>query len=133
MAEELYEDLEAMVPYYRLLEEGATVTLVGPEAKAYESKRLSGQSGRCGKRCERSGFGAVVVPGGFAPDRLRRYPAVLDLVPGVSGKERRHRGYLPCGVGANLGPCGKGQARTCVAAIKDDLINAGTDMWTKRS
>ncbi|MDI9547966.1 MAG: type 1 glutamine amidotransferase domain-containing protein [Chloroflexota bacterium] len=128
LAEELYEDLELWYPYYRLLEEGATVTLVGPEAKAYESKHgYPAKADVAASDVSAADFDAVVVPGGFAPDRLRRYPAVLDLVRGVSEKNGVigaicHAAWVP--ISAHVV---KGKRATCVAAIKDDLINAGAD------
>ncbi len=70
-------------------------------------------------------FDGIVVPGGFAPDRLRRYPAVLDLVRGISDKGGVvaaicHAAWVPISAGIM-----KGKRATCVSAIKDDLINAG--------
>jgi len=126
LAEDLYEDPELWYPYYRLLEEGAAVTIVGPEAKVYESKH--GYPARATVAAQQTGaddFDAVIVPGGFAPDRLRRHTAILDLVRGVL-----HKGGV---VGAIChGPwvlisagVVKGKRATCVSAIKDDLINAG--------
>jgi protease I len=66
-----------------------------------------------------------VVPGGFAPDRLRRYPAVLNLVRGIFEKggvvaSICHGAWVLISAGII-----KGKRATCVSAIKDDLINAG--------
>jgi protease I len=70
-------------------------------------------------------FDAVIVPGGYAPDKLRRYPAVLDLVRGVFEQGRVvamicHAAWVPISAGIL-----KGRTATCVPTIKDDLINAG--------
>jgi protease I len=67
----------------------------------------------------------VVVPGGFAPDRLRRYKGVLDLVRGVYEKGGVvaaicHGPWVTISAGIM-----KGKRATCVSAIKDDVINAG--------
>jgi len=72
-----------------------------------------------------SEFDAVVIPGGYAPDKLRRYPAVLALVKGVYDKGGVvaaicHAGWVPISAGIM-----KGKRATCVSAIKDDLVNAG--------
>lgn len=126
LAEDMYEDLELWYPYYRLLEEGAEVTLVGPEAKTYESKYgYPAKAERAAAEVRVEDVDAVVVPGGFAPDRLRRYPAVLDLVRGVFEKGGVvamicHAAWVPISAGIL-----KGKRATCVSAIKDDLINAG--------
>jgi len=66
-----------------------------------------------------------VVPGGFAPDRLRRYPAILSIVRGVFEKGGLvssicHGSWVLISAGIM-----KGKRATCVSAIKDDLINAG--------
>ncbi len=126
LAEDMYEDPELWYPYYRLLEEGAEVILVGPEAKTYESKHgYPAKADKAAADVRVEDVDAVVVPGGFAPDRLRRYPAVLDLVRGVSERGGVvamicHAAWVPISAGIV-----KGKRATCVSAIKDDLINAG--------
>lgn len=126
LAEDLYEDPELWYPYYRLLEAGAEVRIIGPEAKVYESMHgypVEAEASASGVSAE--DFDAVVVPGGYAPDRLRRYPAVLNLLRGIYEKGGVvaaicHGGWVPISAGIM-----KGKRATCVSAIKDDLINAG--------
>ena len=126
LVENMYEDPELWYPYYRLLEAGAEVRIVGPEAKVYESKH--GYPARADVRASEVGaeeFDAVVVPGGYAPDLLRRQQAVLDLVRGIWEKGGVvaaicHAAWVPISAGIM-----KGRRATCVSAIKDDLINAG--------
>ena len=126
LAEDMYEDLELWYPYYRLLEEGAEVRIVGPEAQVYKSKYgYPVKAGVAASAVSAADFDAVVIPGGFAPDRLRRYPAVLDLVRGVFDKGGLvaaicHAAWVPISAGIM-----RGKNATCVSAIKDDLINAG--------
>ncbi|HHX65222.1 MAG TPA: type 1 glutamine amidotransferase [Chloroflexi bacterium] len=126
LVEEVYEDLELWYPYYRLLEEGASVRLVGPEVKTYQSKYgYPAPAEVAAADVTADDFDGVVIPGGFAPDRLRRYPAVLDLVRGVFEKGGLvaaicHAGWVPISAGIL-----KGKQATCVAAIKDDMVNAG--------
>jgi len=67
----------------------------------------------------------VVVPGGYAPDLMRRYPAMVKLV-----REAFEQGKVVaaiCHAGWMLASAGvlKGKRATCVPAIKDDVINAG--------
>ena len=126
LVEDLYEDLELWYPYYRLLEEGAEVKIIGPESKVYKSKHgypagadLSAEEVKAGD------FQGIVVPGGFAPDRLRRYPEILDMV-----REIFEKGGVVASIchgpwvliSANIM---KDKQATGVSAIKDDLINAG--------
>ncbi|NLD73560.1 MAG: type 1 glutamine amidotransferase [Chloroflexi bacterium] len=126
LAEDMYEDPELWYPYYRLQEAGAEVTLVGPEAKTYESKHgYPAEATLAAGDAKVDDFDAVIVPGGFAPDRLRRYPEILNLVRGVHEKGGVigaicHAAWVPISAGIM-----KGKRATCVAAIKDDLVNAG--------
>jgi protease I len=128
LAEDMYEDPELWYPYYRLLEAGAEVQLVGPEAKVYESKHgYPAKADIPASEVTADDFDAVVVPGGFAPDRLRRYQSILDLVRGVYEKGGVvgaicHAGWVPISAGIL-----KGRRATSVSAIKDDMVNAGVD------
>jgi len=126
LAEDLYEDPELWYPYYRLIEAGAKVTLVGPEVTSYASKHgYPVQTQLAARDARVADFDAVIVPGGFAPDRLRRVPEILGLVRGVLEKGGVvgaicHAAWVPISAGIM-----KGKRATCVAAIKDDLVNAG--------
>ena len=126
LAEDMYEELELWYPYYRLVEEEAEVKIIGPETKEYQSKRgYPVQVEFAADKVKADDFDGVVVPGGFAPDRLRRYPAVLNLVRGVFKKggvvaSICHGAWVLISAGIM-----KGKRATCVSAIKDDLINAG--------
>jgi len=120
-----YEDLELWYPYYRLMEEGADVKLIGPEAKVYKSKHgYPAVADLSADKVKADDFDGVIVPGGFAPDRLRRYPAILSIVRGVFEK-----GGLVASIchgpwvliSANIM---KGKKTTGVISLKDDLINA---------
>jgi protease I len=127
LAEDLYEDLELWYPALRLREAGAEVQIIGSgTAKTYHSKHgypVTVDAAAADVTAE--AFDAVVVPGGFAPDRLRRHSAVLDLVREAfeGGKVVAmicHAAWVPISAGIV-----KGRTATCVSAIKDDLINAG--------
>ncbi len=126
LVEDIYEDLEFWYPYYRLLEEGAKVKIIGPEVKEYKSKHgYPVHTEFSADQVKEDEFDGVVVPGGFAPDRLRRYPAILSLVRGIFNKDGVvasicHGAWVLISAGII-----KGKRATCVSAIKDDLINAG--------
>lgn len=128
LVEDIYETLELWYPYYRLAEAGAEVTLVGPEKKGYASKEgYPAKADVAADEVSANDFDGIVVPGGFAPDKLRRYPAVLDLVRGIHEKNGLvaaicHAAWVPISAGIL-----RGKRMTCVAAIKDDVINAGAD------
>jgi len=126
LVEDDYEDLELWYPYHRLLEAGADVTLVGPETKAYQSKHGYPATAQVAAvDASSADYDGVVIPGGYAPDRLRRYAAILDLVKGVFDKGGLiasicHAGWVPVSAGIL-----QGRRATCVSAIKDDIVNAG--------
>ncbi|MDR7534577.1 MAG: type 1 glutamine amidotransferase domain-containing protein, partial [Armatimonadota bacterium] len=121
------EDLELWYPVLRLREAGATVTIVGPRAgETYKSKYgypVKADLGMDDARPE--AFDGVVIPGGYAPDRMRRHKAMLAFVRGLheAGKVVAficHAGWVPISAGIV-----RGRTVTSVGAIKDDLVNAG--------
>ena len=125
--EEGFEDLEFWVTVMRLKEEGARVTIVGTEArKEYRGKHsLSASSDLSADEVTVDDFDAVVVPGGWAPDKLRRYESVTGLVRKAHDQKKIvglicHAGL----VGISAGILG-GMRATGSKGIKDDLINAG--------
>ena len=126
LVEDLYNELEFWYPYYRLKEAGASVTVVGNGAKEYHSKiGMPASGGVAADAVKSADFDAVVVPGGYAPDRMRRSPAMLGLVRGCfqEGKVVAaicHAGWMLVSAGVL-----KGKSATCFSSIKDDLVNAG--------
>jgi len=126
LVEDSYEDLELWYPYYRLLEEGADVKLIGPEAKVYKSKYgYPAKADLSAAEVKADDFQGIIVPGGYAPDRLRRYPKILDLVRKIFEKggivaSICHGPWVL--ISANIM---KGKKTTGLISLKDDLINAG--------
>lgn len=126
LAEDLYEELELWYPVFRLREEGATVIIAGTEARSYRGKNgYPVEVDIDVSKLSVSELDAVVIPGGYAPDRLRRYPAVLSLVrdayqQGTVIAAICHAAWVPISAGIV-----RGKRATCFPAIKDDLVNAG--------
>ena len=129
LAENLYQEMELWVPYYRFKEEGAEVKVVGAGgAASYASKHgypvnVDAQADQV-KAVE---FDAVVVPGGYAPDMMRRHDAMVALV-----REAVQQGKVVaaiCHAGWMLVSAGvlKGRKATSFFSIKDDLRAAGAD------
>jgi len=126
LVEDSYEDLELWYPYYRLLEEGADVKLIGPEVKVYQSKHgYPAEADLSATEAKADDFQGIIIPGGYAPDKLRRYPKILDLVREI---------FENGGIVASIchGPwvlistnIMKGKKTTGSNSIKDDLVNAG--------
>ncbi|RMD94932.1 MAG: type 1 glutamine amidotransferase [Calditrichaeota bacterium] len=125
---ELYEDLELWYPKLRLQEEGAQVVVAAPELREYRGKHgYPCKADPTLDQVESQEFDGLVIPGGFAPDKLRRYERVLQLVREFheSGKMIAficHAGWVP--ISAKIL---KGRKATSVPAIKDDMINAGVE------
>src|SRR5207253_8958267 len=88
LVEQMYQEMEVWSPVYRLREAGCRVTLVGPEAgQTYPSKLgYPAKSDKAARDVSASDFDAVVIPGGFAPDYLRRHEAVLTLVSAMAAQ-----------------------------------------------
>jgi protease I len=127
LAEDSYEDLELWYPVLRLKEAGAQVSVVGM-AGVDEYRSKNGYPVKVDIAAEAltpSEIDAVIIPGGFAPDRMRRHRAMTDLVRGVFDRGGVvaaicHAGWVPISAGIV-----KGKTMTSVSAIKDDLVNAG--------
>ncbi len=129
LAAPLYEDLELWYPKIRLEEEGAGTTVAGMGEKTYQGKRGYPVTVDTDiERVDATEFDALVIPGGFAPDQLRRSDKVLQLTREIyqAGKPLAficHAGWVP--ISAKIL---KGKRATSVRAIKDDMENAGV-VW----
>jgi protease I len=127
LVEQQYQEMEVWYPIYRLREAGCRVTVVGPEAQTNYPSKLGYpcKSDKAGKDVSPDDFEVLVIPGGFAPDYLRRHDSILRLVGGMveQGKVVAaicHGPWVLCSTQAL-----KGRKATCFFAIKDDVINAG--------
>jgi protease I len=127
LAEDQYEDLELWYPLLRMVEAGAEVSVIGmPGVKAYESKHgYPVQVDVSVDEVSAADFDAVIVPGGYAPDRIRRHEPILALVRDIFRQGGVvamicHAGWVPISAGIVAG-----RTVTSVSAIRDDLRNAG--------
>lgn len=129
LAEDNYEDLELWYPLLRMREAGATVMIVGmPGREVYHSKHdYPVTVDATANAVSANDFDAVIIPGGYAPDRIRRHQLMLDLVKGIFEKGGVvaficHAGWVPISAGIV-----NGKRVTSVSSIKDDLVNAGAE------
>lgn len=127
LVEQQYQEMEVWYPVYRLREAGCKVVLVGPEAGATYPSKLGypAKSDKAAKDVSADDFDAMVIPGGFAPDFLRRHEAVIKLVRNLNEQGKPiaaicHGPWVLCST-----PALRGKKATCFFAIKDDVINAG--------
>ena len=129
LAADLFEDMELLYPLYRLREEDVSVVVAGLDTTPVSGKKGYGPlSVDCAvEGLAEKDFDALVIPGGFAPDKLRRSATVLDLVRAfdTAGKPIAficHAGWVP--ISAHIL---KGRRATSVGAIRDDMVNAGVE------
>ena len=129
-----YEDLEFWVPYMRMLEAGATVKIIsarGGEEYISKSKGLTARSDLGANEISAARLDALLVPGGWAPDKLRRDPNVLRLVREMNAAGKVlgficHAGWVAASAGIV-----KGKRVTGSMGIKDDMENAGAE-WVDK-
>ena len=124
--EELYQEMEVWYPAYRLREAGYKTVFIGTGKPEYKSKlgypvKAEGDI----KEVKARDFDGVIVPGGYAPDLLRRSPEVLGFVADLDRAGKAvgaicHAAWVLCSADVL-----KGRTATCFFAIKDDVIHAG--------
>ena len=129
LAADLFEDMELLYPVYRLREEEIDVTIAGLEPGEVTGKKGHGpvKVDTTVDEVDPSSFDGLVIPGGFAPDKLRRSEPVLSIVESINAAGKPiaficHAGWVP--ISAHII---KGRRATSVDAIRDDMVNAGAD------
>ena len=129
LIEKTYQDLEAWYPYYRLKEAGADVKFIAPST----DEEYLGKYGYPAKadleinNADANDFDAVIIPGGFAPDFMRREPKMINSVRQAHTKGKIiasicHGGWILASADII-----RGKKVTAFFAIKDDLVNAGAN------
>lgn len=130
VAADLVDEKEFIYPIYRLREEGAEVTVAGMT----DAPTVKGNKGMTALPVDRSveglkadDFDGIIIPGGFAPDIMRRSETLLNLVRDFNAAEKPiaficHAGWVPVSAGIL-----DGRRATSFSAIKQDIINAGAD------
>ncbi len=125
--DDIYEDLELWYPKIRMEEAGFKTVVAGPEA----GKVFHGKQGYPCKaeisfdHVDAASFAGLIIPGGYAPDKIRRHAKALEIVKLMHEAEKAigficHGGWVP--ISAKIL---KGKKVTGFIAIKDDLENAG--------
>jgi len=130
LVEENYNEFELWIPYYRLKEEGAEVVVVGSgSAPVYHGKYgVPAPVDKDASHVSVDDFDAVIIPGGYAPDKMRLYPEMVKLVrdafqKGIVVASICHGGWMLASADIL-----KGKKATSYIAIKDDMANAGA-LW----
>jgi protease I len=127
LVEKFYEDLELWYPVYRLREAGCSVRIVGPKAgEVYASKHgYPARAEVSAGEVKADDFDAIIIPGGYSPDHMRRHKSMIDLVVDAARQGKVlasicHGPWMLCSA-----KCLKGRRVTGFYAIRDDLENAG--------
>ncbi len=133
LAENTFEDLELWYPLLRLREAGATTVVVGTgSADTYTGKHgVPVLVDEDADTVSAADFDAVIIPGGYAPDRMRRHPAMVALVRQAAQSDKVvaaicHGGWMLCCTDAL-----RGKKATSFMAIRFDMMNAGAE-WLDR-
>jgi protease I len=130
LVEKMYEDLELWYPVLRLREAGCVVNIVGPQAgETYPSKHgYPAKADTAIAHARPDEYDAVIIPGGYSPDHMRRHRLMVELVAHLArdGKVVAaicHGPWMLCSA-----RCIKGKRVTGFFAIRDDVENAG-GLW----
>ena len=130
LVDQLYQEMEVWYPLFRFQEAGATVVTVGAKAgETYHSKL--GYPVKCQlsyDEVDAADFDGVVIPGGYAPDHIRRHAKANQFVQKMDAAGKLvasicHGPWVLCSAGGML----KGRKATSFFAIKDDVVNAGAN------
>jgi len=129
LVEQMFNTFEFWYPYYRLKEAGAEVVVVG-SGTAAEYTGKPGTEVKVDANADEisfSEFDGVIIPGGYAPDHMRRYPKMVRIVKDLHGADKVvaaicHAGWMLAS--ANIL---EGKKVTSYFAIKDDLVHAGAN------
>lgn len=126
---DIYEDLELWYPKIRLQEAGFKVVVAGPEKKTvYKGKHgYPCKSELSFEDVDPDVYKGLIIPGGYAPDKIRRFPQALEIVRSMHYQKKPiaficHAGWVP--ISAKIL---NGKRVTGFSAIRDDLENAGAE------
>lgn len=123
---DLYDEKEFIYPYYRLQEAGFQVDVAGTDTIAYNGKNGMAEKATIRfKDVNVDEYAGLVIPGGFAPDRMRQDKDALELVRRFNEQNKPiamicHAGWV--GISAGIM---EDVTATATPAIKDDMVNAG--------
>jgi len=129
LAEDLYQELAVWYPLLRFREEGAEVVVVGSGTAKVHTGKYGYPVGvdKFAHEVEAGQFDAVIIPGGYAPDHMRRHPAMVSLVRDAASQGKIVAAICHGGWMLASAEVIKGKTVTAFFAIKDDLVHAGAN------
>ena len=126
LAEDNYQELELHYPRLRLIEAGAKVSVLGAGEETYHSgKGYAVKVDSDIAKVSADDFDAVIIPGGMAPDRMRRHRHMVDFVRALDKAEKPVAWICHAGWMAVSADIIRGRNVTSFASIRDDMVNAG--------
>ena len=126
--EKLYEDLEFWYPYLRMKEEVAEVCIVAPKVETYEGKHgLTVKADQSIITVKTDEFNALIIPGGYSPDHLRRSPEMVEFVKKMNKEQKPIAAICHAPWMLASADTVKGKRVTSFYSIKDDLDHAGAE------
>lgn len=129
LVEDQYQELEFWYPLLRFREAGADVVVVGSGAARVHTSKYGypAEVDKAANEVSADQFDAVVIPGGYAPDLMRRHPAMVDLVREAAAQGKIVAAICHAGWMLASAEVIKGKTVTGFFAIKDDLVHAGAN------
>lgn len=128
LVEDEYQVIELWYPYYRMKEAGAEVKLLGTGRSNNQFKSKHGYPANAdvaSADAKVGDFDAVIIPGGYAPDLMRRNPAMVQFVHDMDSAGKPVAAICHAGWMIASARIVKGRRATCFHSIKDDLVAAG--------
>ncbi|MGH2788891.1 MAG: type 1 glutamine amidotransferase domain-containing protein [Actinomycetota bacterium] len=130
IVDEMYEDSEFRVPYDRVQEAGHEAVVVGLEA----GKKIEGKKGKDTLTTDvaigdvsADGFDALVIPGGYSPDKIRLDEGMVALTKSIAGADKPVAAICHAGWMLAEADVIRGKTVTSWPSIKTDLVNAGAN------
>jgi protease I len=126
--EKMYEDLEFWYPNLRMKEEGAEVVVIAPKVDTYTGKHgLPAKADQAIIAVKDDEFHALIIPGGYSPDHMRRSPEMIEFVKRMNNNGKTIAAICHAPWMLASADIIRGKKLTSFFSIKDDLIHAGAE------
>lgn len=133
LLEDHFDEQEFIYPYYRVQEAGFKPLVIAPEVKTYAGKTaFTFAADAAAVDVDADQLAGVIVPGGYAPDRVRRYPAMLDIVHSLNEAGKPVGSICHASWVIISAKIVSGRMLTGHPSTRDDLENAGAHYSTER-
>ena len=128
LLEDYFDEREVIYPFFRVQEAGFRPLVIGPKAGSFHGKTpFTFEATVAASAVSADDLAGLIVPGGFAPDRMRRHKSMTALIAQIDA-QRKPLGAI-CHAGWALISAGvvKGRTLTGFSSIREDLENAGAN------